>query len=32
MQTSTSKLATYASSYRDLFGDQRLFDGFVGTL
>jgi hypothetical protein len=32
MQTSTSKLTTYASSYRDLFGDQRLFDGFVGTL
>lgn len=32
MQTSTSKLATYASNYRDLFGDQRLFDGFVGTL
>ena len=32
MQTSTSKLTTYASSHRDLFGDQRLFDGFVGTL
>lgn len=32
MQTSTSKLTTYASSYRDLFGDQRLFDGFLGTL
>ena len=32
MQTSTSKLTTYASSYRDLFGDRRLFDGFVGTL
>jgi hypothetical protein len=32
MQTSTSKLTTYASSYRDLFKDQRLFDGFVGTL
>lgn len=32
MQTSTSKLTTYARSYRDLFGDQRLFDGFVGTL
>ncbi|CAA9247016.1 MAG: hypothetical protein AVDCRST_MAG93-1573 [uncultured Chloroflexia bacterium] len=32
MQTSPSKLTTYASNYRDLFGDQRLFDGFVGTL
>jgi hypothetical protein len=32
MQTSSSKLTTYASSYRDLFGNQRLFDGFVGIL
>lgn len=32
MQTSPSKLTTYDNNYRDLFGDQRLFDGFLGTL
>lgn len=32
MQISPSELTTYASNYRNLFGDQRLFDGFLGTL
>lgn len=32
MQTIPSKLEEYASGYRDLFKDKRLFMGFVGTL
>ena len=32
MQTDLSKLSVFASAYRDLFGDKRLFTSFVGTL
>ena len=32
MQTDLSKLSLFASAYRDLFKDKRLFNGFVGTL
>ena len=32
MPENLSKLTQFASAYRDLFRDKRLFDGFVGTL
>ena len=32
MPENLSKLTQFASAYRDLFRDKRLFDGFAGTL